>query len=264
MSVGLGNQHGLPGISAKRESAERQVWTGRWEDQIVDPFPKIGGAAVDAGSSPTTALRAGLVMAKKDSDSLWYEYDPTATDGREQAQGVLYHGLSMLGPDGAAEDKSGNILVGGYLKASQLVGLDSLARQQLSARFIFDDDFAGRGWLGPHLREIEKTASYTVVAADNMSCIVQSGSSGAVTFTLPAIGKGYRFVFRNQDDQNMIVASAEGDNMVTTNDAAADSVAFQTSSQKIGGAVLIYSNEQGDKWIVENRSAGANTITAAT
>lgn len=261
MSVGLGNQHGLPGISAKIESSENQVWTGRWEDQVVEPFPKIDSTAVDAGSTPTSSLRAGLIMAKGDSDGLWYEYDPTATDGREVARGVLYHGLSMLGPDGSVEDKSGNILVGGYLKSANLYGLDSLARQQLSARFIFDDDFSGRSWLGPHLREIEKAANYTVVAADNMSCFV---ATAAAVFTLPAIGPGYRFLFRNQADADMGVASAEGDNMVAIDDASADSVTFSTSSQKIGGAVLIYSNEQGDKWIVENRSAGANTITVAT
>lgn len=262
MSIGLGNQHGLPGISTKQESIERQVWFGRWEHQLQDPFPKIGSAAVDAGSTPTTALRAGLVMAKKDSDGLWYEYDPNQTDGREFAQGVLAHSLSMLGPTGAVENKSGVVMVGGMLLAAQLVGLDANARIQLSERFLFDDDYPGKGWLGPHKREVEKSANYTVVAADNMNEFVAAGGTG-VNFTLPAIATGYRFFFRNQVDQNMTVTSAEGTNIVALHNASASSVAFSTTSEKIGGAFLVRSNEQGTKWIVENRSAGANTITVA-
>lgn len=261
MSIGLGNAGGAPGISAKTESLEAQVWVGRWEDQIFDPFPKIGSAAVDAGSTPTTALRGGLVMAKKDADGLWYEFDDTKTDGRELARGVLARGISMLGPSGAVENKNWFILSGGYIKAASLYGLNSLARQQLSARFIFDDALPGAGWLGPHLREVEKSgATYTVVAADNF---VEFVATAACAFTLPAIGKGYRFKFRNQADANMSIASAEGTNVVAFNNASASSVAFSTAGQKIGGAVLVYSNEQGTKWIVENRSAGANTITVA-
>ena len=49
----------------------------------------------------------------------------------------------------------------------------------------------------------------------------------------------------------------------TLNNAVANSVAFSTGSQKIGGAFMVYSNPAGTKWIVINESAGSNTITVA-
>jgi hypothetical protein len=61
----------------------------------------------------------------------------------------------------------------------------------------------------------------------------------------------------------MIVASAEGTNMVALNNLSATSVAFQTGSGLIGGGFMIYSNPAGNKWIVQNISAGSNTITVA-
>ena len=83
-------------------------------------------------------------------------------------------------------------------------------------------------------------------------------------FTLPALANGYKFGFRVQADQTITVASAAGDDMVAFNDASADSVAFSTGGAKVGGLVVVYTNPAGTKWIVEDHSAGANTITVAT
>lgn len=259
--MSLYNLNALPGFQAQVQSTENQVWFGHENMRIFDAFPVIGSAAVDAGNTLTTTLRNGLVMAKKTSDGLWYEYDPTQVDGREVARGVLIQSLSMMNiVTGVVDKKNGRILVGGNLKASALVGLDSGARRQMASSFKFDDDFSGRNWGGGFLRELPKAANYTVVAADNHTEFV---ATAAAVFTLPAIGKGYRFKFRNQADANMQVSSAEGTNVVALHNASASSVAFSTANQKIGGAVVVYSNKAGDKWITENASAGANTITVA-
>lgn len=251
-----------PGIHAKYESQEAQIWWGHENLRIFAPMPAIASTAVDSGNTPTTRLRAGLVMAQITATGLWADYDPTKTNGQEVARGVLMRGLTMIDASGSAIQKQGVILIGGLLKTVDLIGLDGTARQQLAKAFVFDDDIAGRGWGGAFLREQTKTENYTVVAADNMTEFVAAGT-GAVTFTLPALAKGLRFKFRNQVDENMTVASAEAGNIVAMHNAAADSVAFSTASGKIGGAVIVYSNAAGDKWIVENASAGANTITVA-
>lgn len=258
MSIGLGNAGGMPGISSKVESLESQVWWGHENLQIRDPGPILGAAAVDAGATPTTALRGGLVLAKKTADGLWYEYDATQTDGREVAQGVLERGISTLGRDSVAAKKSWFVLIGGLLKASELKGLDALARQHLSARFIFDDDVQGAGWCGPHLKEISKAADYTIVAADNFSEFVMTATG---TLTLPAIGKGYRFRLRSEVDAAIGFLSPEGTNIIALDNLAATTAKFQTANMMIGASAEIYTNEAGTKWVFKNTSAGLATVT---
>lgn len=87
-----------------------------------------------------------------------------------------------------------------------------------------------------------KTASYTLTLADHGKIFTTEGASGAVTFTLPATANlplGWSATFFNAAGQNMIVAAGTADTMVVFNDAAADSIAFQTASELIGNAVKI-------------------------
>ena len=166
--------------------------------------------------------------------------------------------------EGVATDKFYAVLVGGPVKASKVLNLDLMARQQMD-KFIFDDigNVMGNHWW-PFKRFQTKTAAYTVVAADNLTLFDNVGATAAVTFTLPVLANGYFFGFRVQADFNVTVASNEGDNMVAFNDASADSVAFSTGGSLIGGMVWVYTNPGATKWIVEDHSAGANTITVAT
>lgn len=116
----------------------------------------------------------------------------------------------------------------------------------------------------PAANELAKTSNFTITKTLNGTLFTNSGAAGAVVFTLPALSPYLAFRFRVVADQDVTVASAAGDDMVAFNDASADSVAFSTSGQKIGGGLFIYSNAAGTKWIVENESAGANTVTVAT
>lgn len=110
--------------------------------------------------------------------------------------------------------------------------------------------------------EVAKTANYTVLGSDNGKLFTTTGAGAAVTFTLPAVKSGYCYGFLNAADQNMTVASAEGDNIVTVNDLSADSVAFSTSSEKIGAFVKLYTNSAGTKWLVEKMCSNAMTISS--
>ncbi|MGE3410133.1 MAG: hypothetical protein AB7I37_25340, partial [Pirellulales bacterium] len=92
-----------------------------------------------------------------------------------------------------------------------------------------------------------------------------TGASGAVTFTLPALAAGLGpFEFLNTVNQDMIIASAAGDDIVTDGDAAADSIAFSTASHKIGGRARFRANAAGTAWHVEILSPPACVVTVAT
>lgn len=259
--MGRFNVGGGPGISASRFSSENQFWWGHENLRIFDANPLIVSTAIDAGASPTSVLRAGLIMAQVTASGKWAEYDVTATDGREVARGVLVEAISMMNiVSQVVEDKPGGlVMVGGLLMASKLYGLDANARRQLGKRFVFDDAISGNDWGGGFLREVTKITDYTVVAADNFTEFVLTTATGV--FTLPAIGKGYRFKFRSEVNAALGIASAEGNNIIALHDAAASTYTFQTASMMIGAGAIVYSNAAGDKWIIENRSAGTATVT---
>jgi hypothetical protein len=85
-----------------------------------------------------------------------------------------------------------------------------------------------------------KTASYTCTKYDSGTIFHTTGATAAVVFTLPAISDGpFYFLFISGADVDMTVTAQTADTIVTYNDLNADSIAFSTSSEKIGGAVEI-------------------------
>lgn len=259
----LNDSYGMaPGLTTSRETYEAEF---RWGSQFQGVFANalIDGNTVDSGNTPTYEIRPGLLLGQVISTGKWKNYSPTATDGSEVAAGVLIEALRMKDFQDNAVDKFYAILVGGPVQASKLLNLDLQARAQMD-KFIFDDIFniMGNHWF-PWKRFQSKTANYTVVANDNFTMFDNVGAGAGITLTLPTLASGYLFGFRVQADQSMTIASNEGSNMVALDNASASSVAFSTGSQQIGGNVWVYSNPGATKWIVENHSAGANTVTVA-
>lgn len=242
------SSYGLPGMGPTVESSENSFLWGPNTWYLLKGVV-ISSAAVDAGSSPTTDLRTGLVMGKVTSSGEYVAYSGTATDGSEVAEGILFEGRRTLSPlTNLAEDKLGQIVVGGAVKGGSLYGIDQLARAQMHGRFVFDDDLPGNtfGWK----QVTAKTANYTVTASDKNTIFTNQGASGSVTFTLPTLAKGLKYRFFVEADQTVIVASAAADTLVVFNDVAADSIAFQTSSEKVGGAIEVIANADATKWLV--------------
>ena len=251
----------LPGMGVVVETFEAAYCWGPYPRYFTGAL--IASTAADPTNTPTWELRPGLIMGKIISTGQWVNYSATATDGSEVAAGVLTIGLRMQDIfTGSNTQKFYGIMVSGGVQAAKLIGLDNMARSQMAGQFYFDDNFSGNH-VYPWNRFQTKAASYTVVAADNLSLFDNIGATGSITFTLPAIANGYYFGFRVQADQTVIVASAEGANMVAFNNAVANSVAFQTGGAKIGGLFIVYTNPAGTKWIVESAGAGANTVTVA-
>jgi len=105
-----------------------------------------------------------------------------------------------------------------------------------------------------------KATNYTVTAAETGTIFTTAGASGAVQFTLPTAADGLYYLFVNAVNQNMTITYGTGDKIITFNDAAADSVAFSTTNEKIGAVALAFSD--GTNWYVINLSP--NTATVST
>ena len=107
------------------------------------------------------------------------------------------------------------------------------------------------------------TSSLTI--GQSGSVISTEGATGAITFTLPAVAtsSGVHYWFQNAEDQNMIIA-APADTMTTFTDIAADSVAFSTSSEKVGGGAFAICD--GSKWHVQlmTYNSAHQAVTVAT
>ncbi len=108
--------------------------------------------------------------------------------------------------------------------------------------------------------------AYAVSAASSGVILTTGGATAAFTFTLPTLAAGLNYEFWAVADQNMIVASNEGDNMALLHDIAGDSVAYQTGSELIGGGFGVVCD--GTTWFVKtyNWSDDAldQTITTVT
>lgn len=115
----------------------------------------------------------------------------------------------------------------------------------------------GRGREG-----ITVTASTTLTSHD-VGKTFFSAASGACTFTMPnpaTCSPGDEIILINTVDQNMLAALDE--KILFKGNAAADSVSYETSSEKIGGAFLMVCT--GTKWAALPLAEEAVTITVVT
>ncbi len=242
----------LPGPLAPYDTAEVNFLWNKGLLAIFDYGSQINSAATDSGSTPTTTLRGGLLLGKKTSDGTLVAYAAGNTDGSQEVYGILPFDLNMLDLTAVAQTRIIGVCMAGYVKASQLYGLDNQARQQMRGRFFFDDDFfqGPPGYFYPFKYQLSKTANYTVLATDNGANFDNTGASGAITFTLPAIANGYHFGFSVAAAQTVTISSNEGANIVAPGNAAASNIAFQTPGQQIGSFVRVYTNPAGTLWYI--------------
>lgn len=270
---------GTPGIRDLLETTENQFWVGRyelqeWVGEVID------GSAVDTGNtSQTSDLRAGLLLGKIISgvdEGKVVHWNPAATDGSQDIYGVLPY-MTNVDFRGSTLDRKTGIMVGGLVDATKLLipgqtalGIagnanEFLIRNQMvgSGRFKFYKDFVSVDQ-GAWRNVIAKTADYTVTTADQGVLFTNRGAAGAVNFTLPATAyKGFRVGFYAVANQNLVVTAGTADTMVAFNDAAADSVAFQTSSEIVGGMFEVIGDGTG--WLVLPRlGQDSQTVTIAT
>lgn len=261
------NDANAPGMTVARESEESQIYgTGRGgQTGIVEGKITVKSSSTDAGNTPTTTLRGGLLMAIKASDGLAYPYDGHANDGTQLPVAILEKHVNML-VDGVATDRFlSGIRKAALLKEVELLGEDAHALGVLLRNGSLLDSLTPHGSLfQPRYRKRQiKAADYTVVAADNGDLFVQT--TGAVTFTLPTKALGLCFEFFNTVDANMVIASAgSADDIIADGDAGADSITFSTANHKIGShcrlTCISIATAGTLAWMFENIGGTAATI----
>ena len=274
MSFEFTGAFGLPSAQSALETSENVFWWGRFEQEAFIGSI-IDGSARDAGNTGyTDVLRPGLLLGRITASGKLKEWNPAATDGSQNVYGVLGYSQKMSRLGANADRWLGWVYTWGFLKGDRVLvpgstnfGLsgnvnEHLIRTQLDKRFTFSDQLEGSSF-GGYRNVLAKTADYSVTEDDHDTMFTNTGAAGAVNFTLDADGhtkKGLRYGFYVTADQNVTITSGTADKMITFNDAAADSVAFSTSSQKLGGFVEVYSD--GAAWLVVHH--GANTLTVAS
>lgn len=271
-----------PGIGADRTVAESELFWGAdqarnsalWQSAV------ISGAARDAGNTPTTVLRPGMLLGKVTASGELEEWDADATDGTEWLFGVLDTELRAQDFDATNQDRVFRVLVGrAPIKARKLLvqgtALPSatdqyLARRQLAKLgFVLDDDTPN--WLsGLNQRVVRVTAAgaYAVTASQNGALIIFSNAA-AVAITLPTLVPGLAFDLLREGDEEIVVSSAAGDDIIVGNDLAADSITFTTAGNHIGAMIHVESLYVGTdlKWLLTLPNVpigtGVNTLPFA-
>lgn len=247
-----------PGITTARETEERQILAssrGNVESMLMDMPVVIRSSAADAGNTPTTTLRAGLIMAIG-SDGKAFQYTANATDGTQNAVGILPESVSMLDLTATAVDKAARLFVNGPFRESELILLDDASRSALGSigiKFVSANAYSridgSQSLVHQAATEPVATSPEVLVTSDNGKLFV---ATAAMTFTIPAIVPGLAFEFVQSANANMIISSAVA-NIIGPNGSAFKTITFSTTAGKIGAYVRIRSIYLGSalKWLPE-------------
>lgn len=263
MSGGMGGW-GVPGIGTERTVSESEIMWGAdqarnatlWQSAV------FSGAMRDAGNTPTTVLRPGLLVGKLTSGGEFEEFDADASDGTQYIAGILDAELRAQDYDATNQDRIFRVLVArGPVKAkklliegSALVGHadEYLARRQLhAAGFVLDDDPQGYK-AGAGNRFATVTGTSDTLTADENGTTLFYNNAAAVAVTLPAIKAGLKYRIVRAADEELVVSSAAGDDIVVGGDLSADSVTVTTGGEQIGASFTVQSVYIGTtlKWLL--------------
>lgn len=118
---------------------------------------------------------------------------------------------------------------------------------------------------GQRTASAAKTSAYTITAADSGKILTNRGASGSVTFTLPTVAAGFDGVdvtiMAVVAAQNVVIAAQTAGQIITFNDAAADSITISTASEIIGAAVRCVCD--GTSWLCILLVNESTTVTIA-
>jgi len=268
-------KNNLPGWDAARESEEIEVRAAVEKDAnpIVRQSGVIDSTVADSGNTPTTTIRGGYIVARKDADGNIYLYDPDADDGTQVPVGILSEYVDML-KQGAAADRWAKPITHGIVKESALKGADAHGLAVLHAmgiRVIDQDTIgpAGHEFLVRHrgAKQITSadlaTGDYTVTAAENGFLFIAEGAD--TNFILPTIAHGLAYEFLMSTNHELVITGSN--NIIALNDSAASTLTWTTDNQQIGAHVRMRAIYMGStpalRWLVENLTVGATVPAIA-
>lgn len=259
----------LPGQKTEREGLANQVWwaMSSWPGiYLSSSGVKIASGTVDSGNTPTTTLRGGNIMARVLSTELYGIYDPDANNGLQIPLGILPEAQEML-DDGTATATFGPPLIrAGGIKESEVIGLDANARAILKdGGILWDDEVEAPAASGirPVVNIPDDTVAKTVVAAENGIRFIANDPDALTTFTLPTIANGLSYDFLQTEDQNLVIVSAAGNDIIAFADVAASTLTY-SGTQKIGSLARLtaqfveISGTNTLRWVLEN--LGGTTV----
>lgn len=217
---------------------------------------RLAAATIDAGNTPTTTLRPGLILGRITASGLLTEYNPDATNGAETPVCILADAVSMVGGTGSTEIKDCNVLMQGPVTVSSGViggisgqdgALDAFARTVLRERYTFDDELPTKklGW-----RQENVATDTTVTAAKNGTLYI---ATAAATFTLPTIAYGLQYKFLMVADANLAITGAASTLIRSTSATYGTTATFSTASSKFGANATVTAVYVGStlKWMLE-------------
>ena len=234
-----------------------------------------------AGDSVVIGANAAVTVSSIDysthtltigSAKTWGDNEPVyVADGSGIARGILLDDEVKLWNEdkSAVANKSAQVLIRGYVQKSLVLGDLAAAledSQHKLRHIIFDDEFFSTftpptrdnlGW-----KQVSIAADKTLTADDSG---YEFFATAAVNITLPALasaGQGFRIRAHQTADANLTITAPSG-KLIALHNAAATSVAYSTSSQKIGAGVEVVLLPDGTKYKASNISAGVQAVTVA-
>lgn len=263
-----------PGQGAAKMTTEREIVPQGFDQVALFKSGVVSGAARDAGNTPTTILRPGLLLGKLDSGSEFEEWDADASDGTQNIGAILWKELRATDFDANNTDRVFTLLTGNCpLIASQLliqgaafVGHvdEFLARRQLhSAGFKLDDDPFGY-LAGAGSRVFHETGTTDTLTASQNGATLFYNNAASVTVTLPAAQPGLEYEICRVGDEELIIVSPTADNVIVGNDLSADGVTITTAGEHLGARWRLRSVYVATtiKWLIEGPLCPFGTGTA--
>ena len=251
----------VPGMGVLVETTEYEIIWGseRGQGQVLEQNGNYSGTMRDAINSPTTVIRAGRLMGKITSGEELLEWSAIATDGSQNIFGIVPYELRAQDFDATDQDRVAGIIVRAPLKAAQLliegtnlVGDtdEFLARRQLHAMGCILDDDTNGNLAGAATRYERVTGTTDTLTASQNGLKLFYSNAASVTVTLPALIPGLIYDLVREGDEEFIVASAAGDDVIVGDDLSADSVTFTTANEHMGAWVRVESLYMGTtlKW----------------
>lgn len=270
----------LPGVGSVFQNIENVIyWGPRVHTWVANSL--LVGTARDAGNTPTTLLRTGLLMGMVTATRKMKEWNPAGTDGSQHIVGILAWDQNMQ-ISGVDNDRWwGFVVTTGWVKPANLIipgetvkGIDGHAqeaniRAQMAGRFLFDDIHngvlypysGGGGGLSESGPFVTKVADYTVTEADNGTHFNTTGAVGTVIFTLPTVQQGLHYRFTSTAAQILRVTGSPADSIIGPGDLDLDTVSTPAAIGHTFDAIAI----SATKWLIIPGGWAAGTgITALT
>ncbi len=246
--------HGEPGVGTLEATTEVEpIWAAHLQN-VITQGGNYSDTIRDTGQTPTTDIRAGMLLGALSADNKLTEWDPAATDGSQFLEGMLPVSIQAISLSGTAAPRVVSRIVQAQIKADWVLILgvalqtsiwEFTARRALSqAGWILDDDPQGRlAGNGNIVQDVAGTTHTPTEAENGQKFFYYNAAS--VTVTLPAIKAGLIYDFVRAADEEFIVASAEGGNVIVGDSLTADSITFTTANEHVGAwvkAEAVYTN----------------------